>query len=548
MLALFISSLLFLYISINFGIFISKKFDIGSLSTDVILLGVLFINSIVTLLSILIPVNFYLFLILLLISIIYTYLNKKTFFEFCCNIIEPKSNKSFFFLASIIALYFSSTSPSNFDTNFYHIQSIKWIEEYKIIPGLANLHGRFGFNSNIFTLFALTTFKPLFQQELFVVNYLLFFIIISFFINKSFSSFHKERLTQIFLVYFISSIFLFLNISNLSSASPDYASFIITYYILIRAFEFSITDEKKETKSIIPLVILCFYVLTIKLSTLPIILLAVILIIRYKLSKKDWVKLLLFISLIIIPWLVRNIILSGWIVYPFSAFDLFNFDWKVPKHLVDIENQTVIGWARVEDRSIFLDVAKMKFLNWFPIWFHQLSKLRFFVLCLSFVFPIFYFLFFMKKRNNIILTSLIFTSTIGLFFWLLMAPDIRFGLSFIFFSAISPLFYISFSLNINRFFNGFKLSIFGLLFLILFKNLREFKNLKNNYYTGLLIPPKTLQPSGLMFLKYKLGGYQVYYPNIGVQCYDHILPCAAFLNKNVLLRSEKIEDGFKYIK
>ena len=60
--------------------------------------------------------------------------------------------------AAILAalLFYVSSIPmgpvSCFDTHLYHLQSIKWIHENPLPLGLANLHGRFGFNSSWFPL------------------------------------------------------------------------------------------------------------------------------------------------------------------------------------------------------------------------------------------------------------------------------------------------------------------------------------------------------------------------------------------------------------
>lgn len=42
----------------------------------------------------------------------------------------------------------------HYDTGLYHAQAIRWIEEYGVVPGLANLHSRFGYNSASFALSA----------------------------------------------------------------------------------------------------------------------------------------------------------------------------------------------------------------------------------------------------------------------------------------------------------------------------------------------------------------------------------------------------------
>ena len=58
------------------------------------------------------------------------------------------------FLVLLFA-YGSSRGYMHFDTGLYHTQSIRWIEEYGVVPGLANLHSRFGYNSAAFALCAL---------------------------------------------------------------------------------------------------------------------------------------------------------------------------------------------------------------------------------------------------------------------------------------------------------------------------------------------------------------------------------------------------------
>src|SRR5580693_4734875 len=56
-------------------------------------------------------------------------------------------------LAFLIAL--RSCGPcEHYDTGLYGAQELSWIQTYPAIPGLANLHGRFGFNSSVFLCIA----------------------------------------------------------------------------------------------------------------------------------------------------------------------------------------------------------------------------------------------------------------------------------------------------------------------------------------------------------------------------------------------------------
>ena len=54
--------------------------------------------------------------------------------------------------------YGTSTGIIHYDTGLYHAQSIRWIEEYGVVPGLGNLHSRLAYNSASFCLSALYSF------------------------------------------------------------------------------------------------------------------------------------------------------------------------------------------------------------------------------------------------------------------------------------------------------------------------------------------------------------------------------------------------------
>ena len=54
-------------------------------------------------------------------------------------------------LAGII-LILTMKAPEFVDTYLYHVQAIRWIEEYGVVPGLGNLHCRFAYNSAFLVL------------------------------------------------------------------------------------------------------------------------------------------------------------------------------------------------------------------------------------------------------------------------------------------------------------------------------------------------------------------------------------------------------------
>lgn len=60
--------------------------------------------------------------------------------------------------------------PQHYDTSLYHVQAIRWIEEYGVVPGLGNLHNRFVYNSAFMPLQALFSLEWICGQSLHTVN------------------------------------------------------------------------------------------------------------------------------------------------------------------------------------------------------------------------------------------------------------------------------------------------------------------------------------------------------------------------------------------
>ncbi|MEI6021803.1 MAG: hypothetical protein WCR21_11800 [Bacteroidota bacterium] len=94
---------------------------------------------------------------------------------------------------------------------------------------------------------------------------------------------------------------------------------------------------------------------------------------------KNFGKLSFLGTIVLAPWLVRNIILSGYLIYPFPALDIFNFDWKIPISNAIAEKSITENFARLvgaHSESVFT------FSQWLPVWWHKTETLSFVLLCL----------------------------------------------------------------------------------------------------------------------------------------------------------------------
>lgn len=237
----------------------------------------------------------------------------------------------------ILTLIASVWLKVSFDSEFYHLHAIWWNETYPAIPGLGNIEDRLGFNSNFFLLSAIFSFRFLWGEPLYAFQSFIFIIFIISIFSQLFSS--KKRL-KVVIIFLGVTLFTLLNIFCLFSTSTDLIPNILFIYLLLEIF---LNKDSLKNKSLLFLTV-PLLIVTIKISLSPIILLPIVtiyLLIKDGIYWKKVISINIFFSLIIILWLIRNVILSGYLIYPIHELDLFSFDWKIPKEIAAIQKQYI---------------------------------------------------------------------------------------------------------------------------------------------------------------------------------------------------------------
>ncbi|WP_061281117.1 LIC_10190 family membrane protein [Leptospira interrogans] len=557
MLAILISAILSLYIFISFGILAEKILKVKFQFTDRVLVGLSVTNTLVSLVSLFLPITILVLFTFLSFCFVFLYFERKNLKLLTFGLIHKNIIVIITFPFLLSALVFSLNPPFAYDSGLYHIQSIKWIQEYSVVPGLANLHGRFGFNPNIFTIFALTSLKEIFKQEIFSVNFVIYSILVLHSINRIYKILKQEGFTNSFLLHSIVLFLILEQFMSLSSPTPDLISIVLPLYILtnLPKNENGI-HSKLNLENYFSSIILSVYTISVKLATIPLCILILLLIIRYKFDGKKLLIVISIIFLILLPWLIRNVILSGYLIYPFSAIDIFNFDWKVPLNAVVSEKLSITGWARNPGEG-YKEAAQMKFWEWFPIWWNTISKLNRLFIVISFLSPIFIFIYSLFKKIKIDFQTfaILFTSWIGVIFWILLAPDIRFGKAFLGVSAISPLLYFNFKINffpikISKTSKQIILVFIFIIISVFLINRRTYNRCKNfiRENSAFFVRPKKIEiPQNLEFKKIQMNDLEVFIPAEGDRCYDYEIPCMPYKNYSLILRGKTLQSGFKYI-
>jgi len=133
--------------------------------------------------------------------------------------------------------------------------------------------------------------------------------------------------------------------------------------------------------------------------------------------------------IVISPFIIRNYYLSGYLICPFPAIDIFKVDWKIPYENVLDEKLWIEGWAK-NSALPPLDVVHMKISEWTIPWFKSLNfndKMMVAVNASSVITIII-----MLFKRDLFLAKIQVVILINLIFWFLMAPDTRFTYGFLF--------------------------------------------------------------------------------------------------------------------
>jgi hypothetical protein len=500
------------------------------------------------------PVNEYCFFIFTALFLILAFAYRKRIYKACGIVFQ---NPGIFSLTSwplvfvclAMILLFNAGPTIMDDTESYHIQMVKWIHEYGTVPGIANLHERFGFNSSWFS--SISFFLPPGKLNFYTaLNGLLSFWFSVYLINKFQSQSGKtisSASVGALLVFILSVLSWPMIRGNAGTANYDF----ITTVLVVVLFMESIRINTPGKASVFPVewILWPVYLFTVRTINYPLLFLclpAIFLLIK----QKNWKNLFLLISssaCLVLPFIARNVLLSGYPFYPARQFNLFTVDWKVNDQMLTWLLDYIKYYNRVNDT--FLPIGQTKqlaFPNWIGTWFHYL-----FVYDKMIVIPgllgLFASLGFTRKFFSLHWVNKVFL-LIFLFqivSWLFIAPDPRFIYgtllcgSFLLVTVLLPG-----ALNIsNKVFTrgiGILLSIAILSYAVLKPN-------RDTRYRNFVAPYNLPQPpvSELTIDSIRLRVPEKILGNWNRRCYGTDLPCLYVPNPKLRARGRDIRDGFR---
>ena len=334
-------------------------------------------------------------------------------------------------ISCILILPLASSYIMNSDTYLYHAQSIRWIEEYGAVKGIGNLHSRIAFDSSFLCLQALFGLEEIFGRPMHSVNSFVAWVMLIY-AGASMKVWRKKRIylsdgIKLGVIFYLNDIS-----NEFSSPGTDLFAHCLTFFIFIEWIS-NIEDKEDSIDLQIILSILSVYAMTLKLSAALLVLFSIVpgfRLLREKKMKKLCLSLISGI-IVLLPFFCRNIIISGYLIYPMEQLDFFDVDWKIPAWMSRYERLRTKAWAE----EIFgIEDLTAPITTWFPYWRAKQSKEILWILCADSVICFLggvYALWYGLRKHNWNLFSVSVIMSLNYIYWFLSAPNVRFGRSII---------------------------------------------------------------------------------------------------------------------
>lgn len=555
MIEVLIFSTLSAFILVSYGIFFTKKIlffenKINLNYAECGLFGIIFLSFLSLLLNFFTPINRFIGDIIFINSLLIVLFLKNINFKLIKISILAGC------ISSILIILNNVNRP---DAGLYHLPYINIINDEKIILGLSNIHNRFGhisilqYLSAIFNNSLFGTKGILIPAALISSFFILFLLNILIKINK------KIFLTEYYLIFFILILSLY-HFSNYSGYGNDVPGYIYFFFTIILFYLIKDLNKENNLQNKKILTISIFVILN-KIFFLIIILIPIALLFINKKINYLKNKATIFSFIFIFMWFMKNILVSGCILYPVQSTCIKKLNWL---DINEVRNTKIVSeaWAKawIDQNGPKLAMEDYNSgLNWVKTWKEKHLK-KIFEKFLPFLFfSIFIIIFFFFKRkgnvklirdykNKSKILFLLLLSTLGMFFWFLEFPLYRFGMPYL------ATFTISLSLLILLFFSKKKKSfsikfhnyiIYAAIILFILFNVKRITNNYGIYYNNYPWPKiysfnelNNLITYRPVFQKDKI----IYYVTDEELCMYGKSPCTSYYNKKIKLNEK---NGYK---
>lgn len=352
-----------------------------------------------------------------------------------------------FFSTFIVSLLILESNVYRPDAGLYHLPYINILNEEKIVFGLSNLHFRYAHTSILQHTSAFLNNYLLGVNGIVLPSALLFSAIIINFTSRIYQLIKLKRISlELYFLIFVQ-IFIFYKMNRYSEYGNDAPSHLLFFFLFSKILEI----KERSVKENLNLILLILFIIQNKIILIFSVLTIPIFFKKNHVKKIFKEKRFYFINLFFIIWIMKNIVVSGCLIFPLTSVCMENFKWsnKAISESTSIENEAwAKGWPdyvkKYKDNKQIQEFdikTYSKKFNWLQTWSKNHLK-KIFNIIIPYIFLLCLFLFFIlqtknKYENNFkhnekkIIFLTLFILTISCICWFIKVPVFRYGYSYL---------------------------------------------------------------------------------------------------------------------
>jgi uncharacterized membrane protein YqjE len=443
---------------------------------------------------------------------------------------------------SILVLLNIISRKADGDIGDYHLQAIRWIEEYAAVPGIGNIRRQLGNNSNWFLLQAFGGFHFLGIRSLYTLNAALVIMAALYVTPHLKQHFWLRNLLLLFYFAIVAT-------RKYTGGVTNDISITIGIIILFCWFTDIVNNNNNKAIELLLLMVLTMLLITYKLSALPMVLFAIGVFyyaFKQQLITKRIVYFLIGVgSLIFIPWFITNIIHSGYLLFPVTSSNYFDVDWEMRPEIVAYEVYANLAYARAPD----VDIEVSRYFTFKQWWPHWIKSIDIFSAMLLVGGLFFYFALFTQWTTNkrfrneftahyywIIATTCI----VALVLWFTHGPTPRFVFGYLVFTITMGI-NLFHQTTLQQLLYKHKFSMVAVLLVLLIASSVKNQISNHRFFNSIIMPPSYMQPE---IQKFVVSGGALNVPLPKQQCWDSKLPCTNLPDSGLQYRGTTLNQGF----
>lgn len=445
-------------------------------------------------------------------------------------------------------LTFGAQLPINYDVGLYQLQTLQWTEQFAAVPGLGNVHGRLAFNSSLYLPLALfrvaTPAGPAYALSSYAYALLAVAAVRALVAGLRAPAPDARRVWAPLLLLLLLVYSFQVWLSSVTSDCTTAALLALLFCHYAQHPPLRATEAQR-----LLLTLLAAWAVTLKLSAGPVLLLPL-----YAAwaapgplpAARRWGAPLLLGLVLALPWLVRNVVLSGYLIYPLPVLDVFQVDWKLPVAYARMEHNMIVNLARNSAQSPYA-APHQTVWEWWPNWWAPMRGFPGAVVVVGLLSPLVAAWRWRRARpaGEQGWAGGWLVAWVGSVFWFVAAPDYRFGAGFLLVAGLWPWLGPRWPGPAQPGRLRYLPALLLLLWVLqqLRDPLYQLRHQPARFARRALLPE--LPPVPATVAVPVAPGLQVRVPREGFQCWGAPLPCAHCAEAGLRLRGRTLAEGFR---